>query len=127
VDLEVLHEVVTPTEVLSTGGDDTFIRLFVCMDRPNVSFEVFPPEETLSASKDIASEHSGLRRWSAAELIGLCLGGDSSTSALLDEVGNRDGRLLVIEVVHFRIGRGVGWMTRRGSDGSRKTGVGHEV
>jgi len=32
VDLEVLHEVVTPTKVLSTGGDDTFIRLFVGVD-----------------------------------------------------------------------------------------------
>jgi len=104
VDLEVLHEVITPTKVLSTGGDDTFIRFFMGMNRPDVSLEVFPPEEALSAPMDIASEHSGLRRWTAAELIGLRLGGDSSASTLLDEVGNRDGRLLVLVVVHLRIG-----------------------
>jgi hypothetical protein len=52
VDLEVLHEVVTPTKVLSTGGDDTFVRFFVCVNRPDVSLEMFPPEETLSASED---------------------------------------------------------------------------
>jgi hypothetical protein len=60
VDLEVLHEVVTPTKVLSTRGDDTSVGFFVRVDRPDVSFEVFPSEETLSASKDIASEHPGL-------------------------------------------------------------------
>jgi len=69
-----------------------------------MSFEVFSPEETLSASKDIASEHPGLRRWPAAELIGLRLGGDSPASTLLDEVGDGDGRFLVLVVVHLRIG-----------------------
>jgi len=79
VDLEVLHEVVTPTKVFSTRGDDTSVgyyhvrrwarrrddgtgrTFFVRVDRPDVSFEVFPPEETLSTSKDIASEHPSLR------------------------------------------------------------------
>ena len=97
------------------------------MDRPYVSFEVFPPEEALSASMDIASEHPGLRRWSAAELIGLRLGWDSPASTLLDEVGDGDGRFLVLVVVHFWVGRIVRWMTRRGGDGSRKARVGHEV
>jgi hypothetical protein len=60
VDLEVLHEVVAPTKVLSTGGDDTLVGFFVRVDRPDVSFEVLPPEEALSASKDIASEHPSL-------------------------------------------------------------------
>ena len=78
MDLEVLHEVVTPTKMFSTGGDDTFISyyqvrrratwgddgarrtFFMGVDRADVSLEVFPPEETFSASKDIASEHPGL-------------------------------------------------------------------
>jgi hypothetical protein len=60
VDFEVLHEVVTPTKVFSTGGDDTFVGFFMRVDRPDVSFEVLPSEETLSASKDLASEHPGL-------------------------------------------------------------------
>jgi hypothetical protein len=60
VDFEVLYEVVSPTEMLSARGDDTFVGFFMCMNGPNVSFEVLPPEETLSASKDIASEHSRL-------------------------------------------------------------------
>jgi len=60
VDLEVLYEVVSPTEVLSTRGDDTFVGFFMRVNRPDVSFEVLPPEETLSASKDIASEHPRL-------------------------------------------------------------------
>jgi hypothetical protein len=60
VDLVVLHEVVSTAEVLSTGGDDTFVGFFVCVDRPDVSLEVLSPEETLSASMDIASEHPRL-------------------------------------------------------------------
>ena len=32
MDLEVLHEVVTPTKVLSTGGDDTFISYRITLD-----------------------------------------------------------------------------------------------
>jgi hypothetical protein len=60
VDFEVLHEVVTPTKVLSAGGDDTSVGFFVRVDGPDVSFEVFAPEETLSAPKDIASEHPSL-------------------------------------------------------------------
>jgi hypothetical protein len=60
VDLEVLHEVVSPTEVLSAGGHDTFVGFFMGMNRPDVSFEVLSSEETLAASKDIASEHPRL-------------------------------------------------------------------
>jgi len=127
VDLEVLNEIVTPAKVLSTGGDDTFVRFFVCMDRPNVSFEVLPPEETLSASKDIASEHPSLRRRPAAELISLRFGRDPPTSTLLDEIGNGDGRFLVLVKVHVGVRRVVGGVTGQRGDGSRKVRVGHEV
>jgi len=127
VDLEVLHEVVPPAKVLSTGGDDTFVRFFMGMNRPDVSFEVLPPEETLSTPEDIASKHPSLRRWPAAELFSLRLGRDPSTSTFLDEIGNRDGRLLVLVGVHLWIGRIVRCVTRRGSEGSRKARVCHEA
>jgi len=127
VDLEVLHEVVAPAKVLSTGGDDTFVRFFMCVDRPDVSFEVLPPEKTLTTPKDITSKHPGLRRWPSTELIGLRLGGDPSASTFLDEIGNWDRRLLVLVVVHLGIGRIVRCVTRGRGDGSRKARVCHEA
>jgi len=127
VDLEVLHEVVTPAKVLCTGGDDTFERFFMCVDRPDVSFEVLPPEETFATPEDITSKHPGLRRWPSAELFSFHLGRDPSASTFLDEIGNRDGRLLVLVVVHLGIGRIVRCVTRRGNEGSRKARVCHKA
>ena len=74
----MLYKVVAPTKVLSAGGDDTFVgcgevrrwircqresrrrTFFVSVNRPDVSLEVFAPEETLSAPVYIASEHPSL-------------------------------------------------------------------
>jgi hypothetical protein len=128
VDLEVLHEVVTPTKVFSTGGDDTFVGFFVGVDGPDVSFEVLPSEETLAASMDVTSEHSGLWRWASAELISLHLGRNPAASTLLDEIGNGNWGFLVLVEVHVWVGRiVVGRMTGHRSDGTGKVRIGHEV